>query len=132
MVSEFLRNPLLSKASIAKKAKVSPSVVQVWLPVWHETGSVENRGVVPGPKPGSHNLGKTAAIMDGVESMRGLVGVYAAEAATSAGVSARTKLINLINFYLIFIYLLLLLEAALTLVLCRVHSTHLTFTFVIK
>ena len=90
MVSEHLRNPLLSKAAIAKKAKVSPSVVDLWLPVWHETGSVENRGVVPGPKPGSHNLGKTAAIMAGVESMRGLVGVYAAEAATSAGVSART------------------------------------------
>lgn len=75
MVYVALGNPLLSKAAIAKKANVSPNVVQVWLLVFHETGSVANRGVVPGPKPGSHNLGKTAAIMGGVESMRGLVGV---------------------------------------------------------
>jgi hypothetical protein len=90
MVSVALENPLLSKAAIAKKAKVSPKVVHVWLPVFLETGSVANRGVVPGPKPGSHNLGKTAAIEDGVESMRGVAGVYAPEAATSAGVSTRT------------------------------------------
>ena len=79
-----------SMSAIAKKAGVTPKVATRWLPVYKKTGSVEERDVVPGPKPGSHNLAKTAIITQGVESMRGIAGVSAGEAAACAGVHPAT------------------------------------------
>lgn len=90
VVSAYEKDRTLSVRQLAKKAVVSRKVVERWLPVYIETGSVEQRDVVPGPKPGSHNLGKAASITRSVENMRGVAGVSAPEAATCAGVSART------------------------------------------